>query len=206
MNKYYAVFSLDSREDDIFTDWKDALVFIQSRRAIYKKVHSLLEAQAWIETQQKLRIRSPQFYHYLAFVDGSVKQDIPSWGLAIYQLNTKYGPLSHVCTHEDFGKCSKWPEFRNETGELTAAVHAVIWARKNNCPIVIIHDYEGVAAYPTDTWEPQSELAKNYTDFIKAHSHLINGFHWIKGHQKGDSLIITGNNHADRLAAKAFET
>lgn len=128
-----------------------------------------------------------------AHVDGSYKDGIPSWGFVITDIDGKQ-------LHSDSG-CVSNPEvtkLNNVAGEMSAAMHAVAWAKENNFKIVIHYDYYGIMHWPLGNWKAKKPATQAYRSFMLKNRKWIQGYEKVKAHS-GDPL----NDLADSLAKKA---
>ena len=105
------------------------------------------------------------------------------------------------CIYKDSGCGTKAISMRNVAGELSAAMRAAYWLKKNNYKGVIVYDYEGVEKWLTGAWTARNQYTQAYVKFMKPY--LKDGwisFKWVKAHN-GD----LGNHMADAQAKSALK-
>lgn len=84
---------------------------------------------------------------------------------------------------------------RNIVAELSAAMRAVAWAKKNNAKVVIVHDYNGIAEFAIGSWQGNKEASIAYSNYMKANAQYVLGFKRVNGHSG-----VRFNELADQLA------
>lgn len=159
--------------------------------AIVKGFRDKTSAEQWIAYYTAQRTNP---FTHAAYTDGSNFNDtIIAWGLVVVPngATTPCHQASGLVTNKNN------LQYRNEAGELEAAIQAVIWAHQNNAQIRIHHDYVGVSHYVLGIWEPKSTMAREYVEFMNAHKECISGFYWVKGHTNNEY-----NELADKLAGE----
>jgi len=141
-------------------------------------------------------------HDYEAWVDGSFKKGLPSFGLMIYQLEEGESSLVY---HD----CGVLPAdgSRQIAGEIEATILAIMWAREyhrkeSNVKMKIYHDYMGLQAWPLRAWKANDRNAKRLVNiFDRAIAQGIEiTFQHVKGHTG-----IQRNELVDKLAASAFD-
>jgi len=137
---------------------------------------------------------------YVAYVDGSVDQETgqASWGLAIYQNNKL---VKEDCGMVDYSKLpTDAGQSRQVAGELTAAMKAILWAKRSDTKVAIVYDFIGIRNWVVGDWKAKKELTRYYRDFMLKNIKCVDSWHWVKSHTN-----ILGNENADRLAKKAMD-
>jgi ribonuclease HI len=132
---------------------------------------------------------------YHIFVDGSYKKDTAqfSWAYAVYHN----GAL--LCTGSGVGTDTEAATMRNVAGEIAAAEEAIKWAAANNIkPIIIHHDYMGIAAWATGAWQAKNKFTKAYACFTSGELSWVS-FNKVQGHSG-----VAGNELVDKLAKEAL--
>lgn len=128
------------------------------------------------------------------YTDGSFKNGRYSYAFVIVANNEAIYWSHGVGTDE--GAAS----MQNVAGELSAAMHAICWARDHGYTCRIFHDYEGVGAWAIGIWKAKDEHTKAYVQFIKDNPNVVTEFIHVYGH--------TGNKFnelADQLAGQALK-
>lgn len=129
------------------------------------------------------------------YVDGSFQNNNYSYGYVVVQNNVIIHTASGVGSNKEAAK------MQNVAGELSAAMHAICWARENNLTCRIFHDYKGVGSWATGEWKCKNEHTKGYAQFIKHNSATVTDFIHVYGHTGN-----TFNELADKLAGEAFNS
>nr|DAV25060.1 MAG TPA: RNAseH-like protein [Caudoviricetes sp.] len=128
------------------------------------------------------------------YTDGSFKNGKYSYAFVAVKDN------QIIYTDSGVGKDEGAATTNNIAGELSAAMHAICWARDNNYTCRIFHDYEGVGKWATKEWKRKNKYTKAYSEFIDSNPGIVSEFIHVYGH-KGN----TYNELADQLAGEAFE-
>lgn len=84
---------------------------------------------------------------------------------------------------------------RNVVAELSAAMRAVAWAKKNDTKVVIVHDYNGIAEFAVGSWRGSKAASIAYAKFMKANANWVEAFKKVSGHSG-----VRFNEMADQLA------
>lgn len=149
-----------------------------------------IDALDYLTDAQLQEINLPVLH---AHVDGSFKNGIPGWGFIVTDIDGKE-------IHKASGKVADptVAKLRNVAGEMSAAMHAVAWAKKHNFKVVIHYDYNGICYWPMGNWTARKPETKVYRDFMKTNRKWIQGYEKVKSHS-GNPL----NDAADELARAA---
>lgn len=115
-----------------------------------------------------------------AYTDGSFHKRIPLWAFVIVQ-----GKQQVFKAHGTLG--GPVVDLAQIGGELYAVMQALTWAKNNNSPIVIVHDYEGVRMWVADLWDEKPWATKNkwaqaYRAFILAHKAWLVDMRSVRSH------------------------
>jgi ribonuclease HI len=129
---------------------------------------------------------------YKAYTDGSFKNDIVGWGFVIVDDE---GDLIHQEKGRVVGEATS---MRNVAGELSAVMHAVKWAKMNDCQITIYHDLEGAQKWADGEWKRNNKFTQAYYDYMKNKKDYIASFVKVLAHSG-----IEYNEMADELASQA---
>lgn len=196
MAKVYAV--KVGRQTGIFNTWEECEAQVKGfSGAQYKSFKTVEDAKEYLGipvVEEATPVSANKVY--AAYIDGSYFPKLP----------TSYGWSFVIRDHgktifETYGAGEgEAAQMRNIAGELAAAMRAVVWAKKNNCKVYIIYDYEGVERWVNGSWKAKNDFTKAYVNFMEKHKPFISGFQQVKGHT-GNS----GNERADTLAKKALE-
>lgn len=120
-----------------------------------------------------------------------------SYGFVVIKNNEIIFEGNGEGTNEEASK------LENVAGELTAAMQAVLFAKKQfpNQKLYIFHDYQGVSSWALGDWKAKNPTVKKYVEFMKKYESIV-PFDFVKvtGH-KGNPF----NVRADRLAALALK-
>lgn len=131
-----------------------------------------------------------------AYVDGSFNSSYGVYGCGVVISNNgQIYEKNYATYNEDFTK------LRNIAGECEASKYAMYYALTNNIPeITIYHDYVGVGAWCTGTWQAKQDYTREYRAFFDKVSRKVKvNFVKVKGHS-GVEL----NERADKLAKDAI--
>lgn len=127
------------------------------------------------------------------YTDGSFKKGKYSYAYVVVKNN------QIIHTDSGVGKDEGAATTNNVAGELSAAMHAICWARDNGYTCRIFHDYEGVGKWATKEWKRKNKYTKAYSEFIDDNPGIVSEFIHVYGH-KGNIY----NELADQLAGEAF--
>lgn len=132
----------------------------------------------------------------IIFTDGSFNKrtNVAGWGMVVlYNQDGKIKKLHANGPIQDI----KNVETRNVIGELKAAGHAVNWAVQHGYQkVTIYHDYLGVSAWPTKTWQAKLPLTQKYAQFIQNKQKEIKiEFVHVPAHTN-----VTYNEEVDKVA------
>ncbi|MBQ8982168.1 MAG: ribonuclease H family protein [Lachnospiraceae bacterium] len=135
----------------------------------------------------------------IAYVDGSYDHSIRrySYGCILFL------PDGEVIRDSAYGNDPELLEFRNVTGEVQGAMHAVAWCLEHGySSLEICHDYQGIASWATKAWKTNNALTSKYVEFMQnAMKSMQISFRKIAAHT-GD----TYNEEADQLAKAALKS
>lgn len=134
----------------------------------------------------------------IAYVDGSYLPQYRAYGFSC--VYTQVNKPKFVFSGSDNNK--ELLEMRNITGEMIAAMAAVIYAKKNGANhLTIVHDYEGLSKWATGEWAAKRDVTQAYTRFMQYHMRDLSvHFVKVKGHSG-----LAGNNLADKKAKGAIQ-
>ena len=115
-----------------------------------------------------------------AYTDGSFFRRIPIWAFVVVKGGRRVasdgGTLGGpVCDMQQIG------------GELFAVMQALAWAKKNNQPVWIVHDYEGVRQWVADLWHEKpwqrnNRWSREYRRYIFANRAWLAGMRSVRSH------------------------
>lgn len=179
--KYYAI-KVGRKRNIIVDDWIECEALVNGYpNARFKGFPTPEKATAWLKDHGENL--DSQFIH--VYVDGCYVDGEATWAFAVV--------INDQVTYSESGRITNQAALaiRNVAGELAAAMRATIWA--NGEPIVIVHDYDGTAAFVRGEFAPGNEFTKQYRDFMKKYPNVI--FKHVKGHS-GDRF----NDLVDRMA------
>jgi viroplasmin and RNaseH domain-containing protein len=191
--KYYGV--KNGRTSGVFDNWSDCKQQIDKfPNAIFKSFPTEQEAQDYFHDTTKVQIPADELQAPLdIFVDGSYYQSRYSWAFAVYEGDKLIFVNSGVGQDEEAAKMN------NVAGELAAAVEAMKWAEENKRhPIMIHHDYSGIAAWAEGSWKAKNPFTEAYAKFASARLSWIS-FTKVVGHTG-----VAGNELVDKLAGAAL--
>ncbi|GAA3635901.1 ribonuclease H family protein [Lactobacillus hamsteri] len=156
-----------------FTDREEAQNYFENGAAKSAKAFTKNESIAEINKKADEAINAMDDSSVIVFTDGSFNKrtEISGWGNVIFFKEDgeikkihKNGPITDAELTKD----------RNVIGELEAAKHAVDWAIDNGYKkVTIYHDYLGVSAWPTETWQANQKITKDYKEYIQARKQQI---------------------------------
>jgi len=168
----------------------------------FKSFESKTAAEQWIQ-QPPVPYRTADTPHekdviYL-YVDGSFssKRNISGWGWVAVKNDKRIS--------ENYGYLDNLYGSRNIVGELTATQQGVasMTPIRNGLPIVVVHDYIGIANWALGYWAARKEVAIEYKHFMRQFTHLIESnqlrFEKVSGHKD-----IKWNDYADELTRKGY--
>lgn len=220
--KYYAV--KKGRNPGIYNSWDDCLKEVNGfTGAVYKSFKTYDEAndfmlskdsrtksktkkieQATDTTKINLKIENKiaklKDNEAISFVDGSYYEDKEGnrlVGFGIVNItNNNIIKLNGTVSDESL------LDYRNVTGEITAAKNAIVWAVNNNIKtLTIYYDYEGIKSWAQGLWKTNNDFTSSYKDFISNYKKDINvKFEKILAHSG-----IIYNEMVDELASEAIK-
>jgi ribonuclease HI len=200
--KYYAIRYKEGSTLLVHREWAYVVPLVNKKPGVtFKGFDTKTEAKEWL-AQDPVLFRDAETLHkkdvVYAYVDGSYTSKamidgffVSGWGFVIVR--------NDEILHEEYGAVADRYASRNITGELRAAMCAIIWARHNHTPVIVVHDYAGIANWALGYWKPKSRVAMEYYDTIKIYLKNIS-FEKVRGHQG-----VKWNEYADKLAKKAIE-
>jgi ribonuclease HI len=191
-NNFYAV-QFQSGQQTVFRDWPSCQRAVSGQSNVKFKGFPLkADADFWLKSLAQL---SPDntTYALMIYVDGAYFSNClkAGWAWVAVKGRQVLAENSGVTQHDALS--------RNIDGELEAAVQAMKWAGSQEEPVVICHDYAGIAEWAHGTWKAKSQIARQYVDKIQS---LKKGIKFVKvqGHS-GDKW----NDYVDNLAKKSVE-
>ncbi|WP_459195682.1 ribonuclease H family protein [Wukongibacter baidiensis] len=132
------------------------------------------------------------------YVDGSYRKGIYNYAYGfVVVLNNNI-----VYQSNGVGNNEGAIALRNVAGEMTAAMRAVLFAKKNNYKeLEIYYDYKGLENWAKGSWKRKNEYTRAYHKFMKENMKSMNiEFIKVKAHS-GDKY----NEMADKLAKDALD-
>jgi ribonuclease H-related protein len=197
VKKWYALKLRNGRRKFLYGTWDEASSKILGKKGIvYKGFSSEEETVAWTE-QGAIPFRTIDTEYekdavYL-FVDGSYSsvRKCAGWGWVAIKNDEKL--------NEDWGCVENLEGARNVIGELAGAMSAISWAVDSGIKeVVVVHDYAGIGTWALGYWNANSEIAKDYVEFITSIKERINlRFEKVNGHCE-----IKWNEYADELTRR----
>lgn len=133
---------------------------------------------------------------YNIYVDGSFSKPAKkySWAFVVFYADKLLYQASGI------GDNAEAAAMHNVAGELAGAMRAIAWAVGQDIkPVVLYHDYIGIAAWATGDWQAKNKFTKAYAAFMAPHLDWVR-FNKVKGHSG-----ISGNELADMLAGEALK-
>lgn len=193
MTKLYAV--KIGRQPGIYMTWPEAEKQVKGfSGAQYKSFKSSDDAVAYMSDTAPAPVapafEAPIFVAPVnqaeIYTDGSYRMGSYTWAIVVV--------INGQVVHSDAGVGTNADAvvMNNVAGELAASMRAAQWAVKNNMTAVIIHDYEGVAAWAEGSWKAKNSFTQSYSNYMSGKPVT---FKQIKGHSGN-----TFNDMADKLA------
>lgn len=185
MAKVYAV-SVGRKCPAITKTWASCEALVKGfPGAKYKAFRTEEDARNWLGVNP-----SEPDHKFYAYVDGSF---IDGVAYAAYVIVRDDVVLS--AERAEVTKIDAAANGRNVVAELSAAMRAVAWAKKNDTKVVIVHDYNGIAEFAVGGWQGNKEASIAYAKFMKANANYIESFKKVNGHSG-----VRFNEMADQLA------
>lgn len=125
------------------------------------------------------------------YVDGGFKNGIYSWAFVVLYNNELY--------HSKSGIGTRASSINNVAGELSAVMRACQYVKNNWIgmrPVIIYHDYTGIANWVTGSWKANNEFTKSYVDYMQEYKQYII-FKHVNGHTGNQ-----WNEHVDNLCTQ----
>ena len=197
--KFYVV--RKGRLPGIYESWDTCKAQIDGfSGADYKGFESEEEAKKYFDNSEdfveETDVKSLDPGQAVAYVDGSFDQTTGCYasGLIIFFGNEEVR-ISHKYDNPSMAS------MRNVAGEIMASVEAMRYCLSIGIKeLIIYHDYEGIAKWPTGAWKTEKDGTKAYKEFYeKVCTKLTVKFVKVKGHS-GDEY----NDVADYLAKEAL--
>lgn len=205
-SKWYAV--RNGRKPGVYTTWAECEAQVKGYGgAIYKSFATEQEAIDFVggtsapklsaNSKVTMKVEKSSSIHeglsYVAYVDGSFDSQTGTVGYGgIFLLHGQEGPRFSFGT-----KDSKYQSIWNVAGEVLASTYVISYAIEQEWPeITICYDYRGIEMWGTGAWKANTEVTKEYANFVaKAREHIDIHFHKVMAHSG-----IYYNEVADQLA------
>lgn len=181
----------------ILETWDETVEFKKGKKGVsYKGFATKEQAQAWLEGTVPVYLPITEDGRVTVYTDGSFNEDGGKYGWGFVAI--KDGEVIH--SESGYGDDPATAAHRNISGEMLAAMHAVVWARKAGFGTMEIrYDYKGVGDFPCGVQQPEYERGEQYRDWMKKASQSIAiKYVQVPGHS-GDAY----NEMADSLAYEA---
>lgn len=194
--KFYGV--LKGKKPGVYSSWPECKEQVDGYPgAIFKSFPTMEAAQDYVCGRKDGEGTAQENYEvYDIYVDGSFNKQYSmyGWAFVVYQKEQEIFADSGV------GENREAAAMHNVAGELAAVMRAITWAEaKERKPVILHHDYMGIAAWATGAWKAKNKFTQAYTNFIMPKLQWIS-FNKVKGHSG-----VTGNEAADKLAAAAID-
>ncbi|WP_159721440.1 ribonuclease H1 domain-containing protein [Enterococcus sp. CSURQ0835] len=192
MAKFYAV--RKGKRPGIYHTWPEAQKQVAGfSGAEYKSFPTKQAAEAFMTGGTATSVAKIPAGFIEIYVDGSFNADKKKYGSGWVAVKDQQALEKHAFAGSD-------PRFVNSyqiAGEVFACLDAIIWAKENGYPgVVISYDYEGIAKWAQKDWQANSAIAK---DYVEKYQHIAQGiqvvFNKVKAHTGVDF-----NEMADQLA------
>lgn len=192
--KYYGV--RNGRIPGVYDDWNDCKKQIDKfPNATFKSFPTEKEAQDYFHNTAAPQIPTNELRESQIdiFVDGSYYRNRYSWAFAVYESDKL------IFSNSGVGQDVEAAKMNNVAGELAAAVEAMKWAEENKVqPIIIHHDYSGIAAWAEGSWKAKNKFTEAYAKFASAR------LSWIRFTKVVGHTGVAGNELVDKLAGQAL--
>lgn len=210
--RYYAI-AQGRGAPAILDNWPQAKRAVhQVSGAVYKAFDSHQEAATWLARQSAEKKDAPLPANVLhVYSDGSWHDAsrTASYGFAVYAdpdgdpIHTECGLVDPATVEAVMGDeiCpDNLMNMRNIAGEVFGVLQALFWVMDAERPMVLYHDYTGLAHWVQGSWTPRNPYTEKYTAILREFLDYIVRFVHVKGHTG-----IPGNELADTLAKQALE-
>ena len=185
MSKVYAV-AVGRKCPAIAKTWKACESLVKGfPGAKYKAFGTEEDAKNWLSVNP-----SEPDHKFYAYVDGSFIDGVAYAAYVIVKDNVVIS-----AERAEITKINASANGRNIVAELSAAMRAVAWAKKNAKKVVVVHDYNGIAEFAEGNWKGNKAASIAYAEYMKANAKYVLGFKKVNGHSG-----VRFNEMADQLA------